>query len=163
MGTRGRCALPGCNKPVSPSSPGRHGSHLTCGDLHHQLLMAGRFNPFSPNPNLHILDRNAAGFCALRSCHRPPCPGHPWCSRSHYMEWLFDFTSGLQPDQFCKLDGCTRHVFVEEEFTKREFCGKTHRDQYVTLSALRARLQLSSPSPTESLISSSGSAEGNFS
>ncbi|KAH7365727.1 hypothetical protein KP509_18G042800 [Ceratopteris richardii] len=153
MTTRPPCALPGCSKPVHASSDCGNRLPLTCGNLHHQLLMAMRFNRGSPNPFSPIVERNKAGYCALSSCHEPPYPDHSWCSYSHYECWLFDFTASLQADQFCKFDGCTRHVFVEENFTRSKFCGREHRQRYVMLSAMEHRSQL----PPENLMPSSSS------
>ncbi|KAI5068393.1 hypothetical protein GOP47_0016738 [Adiantum capillus-veneris] len=138
------CALPGCRKPRFPSL-GRATPHLTCGNLHHQLLMAERFDPSLPPPHQQILGRNAAGLCALPSCCDPPYPSHAWCSRSHYLAWLSDFTSGLYPDQICKLPGCTRHVFVNENCTPSHYCGWRHCQEHVMLIALQRQRQQRPP------------------
>ncbi|KAH7365725.1 hypothetical protein KP509_18G042700 [Ceratopteris richardii] len=161
MTTCRTCALPGCGKSVNPASDRGNRLRLTCGNLHHQLLMAMRFNRDFLNPYLCIVERNEAGYCALPSCHEPPYPGHSWCRCSHYEDWLFGFTASLQTDQFCKFDGCTRHVFVEDSLRRSEFCGWDHRQRYTMLFAMRHRLQL----PPENLlpISSPGtSVEVNY-
>ncbi|KAI5068392.1 hypothetical protein GOP47_0016737 [Adiantum capillus-veneris] len=148
------CALPGCSKPPFPSL-GRATRHSTCGNLHHQLLMAERFHSSLPHPHQQILDRNSAGLCALPSCCDPPYPSHAWCSRSHYLVWLSDFTSRLCPDQRCKLPGCTRHVFVDENSTPSQYCGWRHCQEHVMLVALQRQhqqppQQASLPSSAES-------------
>ncbi|KAI5068394.1 hypothetical protein GOP47_0016739 [Adiantum capillus-veneris] len=151
------CALPGCREPPFPS-PDRATPHLACGNLHHQLLMAGRFHPSLPHPHQQILDRNAAGLCALLSCCNPPHPdNHSWCSQSHYLVWLSDFTSQLQQDQICKLPGCTRHVFVDENSKPLEYCGWRHCQEHVMLVALER--QHKQPPRQDSLLSLPSSAE----
>ncbi|KAH7365729.1 hypothetical protein KP509_18G043000 [Ceratopteris richardii] len=142
MASINTCALAGCSKPVWASSPGREEPHLTCGNLHHQLLMAGRFNPNMANTYSKILERNAEGFCALSSCEDPPFPDHSWCSRTHYLQWLFDFTSSFHEDQLCKVHGCTRHVFVEEDSTRSEFCGWRHYQKYAMSTAMPEQSRL---------------------
>eukprot|EP00250_Pteridium_aquilinum_P009614 c18798_g1_i1 orf=918-1367(-) len=135
------CALPGCSKPcVEP--------HLACGEVHHLLLMAGRYNPSQPHPHQLILDRNASGLCALPSCSRSPWPGHPWCSRTHYLSWLSDFYVNLPPHQICKLPGCTRHVFVDDATDvarPSQFCGWRHHQMFVMLNAIDLRQQRQQP------------------
>ncbi|KAH7365728.1 hypothetical protein KP509_18G042900 [Ceratopteris richardii] len=143
MTTERACALPGCSKPAYPSSPSRDERHLACGNLHHQLLMAIRFNPSFSHYNTDILERNASGFCALAPCKSKPSPGHSWCSRSHYLDWLSNFTSNLEPEQNCKLAKCTRHVFVDENSTRSEFCGFRHQQKYIMSVAMRNRVQIS--------------------
>ncbi|MCO5551939.1 hypothetical protein L7F22_005446 [Adiantum nelumboides] len=154
------CALPGCSKPPFPS-PGRATPHLTCGNLHHQLLMAARFHPNLPHPHQEILDRNAAGLCALPTCCDPPDPGHSWCSRRHFLVWLSKFALLLNPDQICKRPGCTRHVFVDENFSHSQFCGWRHCQEHVMLVAQQRCLQQlpqqeRSPSPLSSAESNCG-------
>ncbi|MCO5547399.1 hypothetical protein L7F22_000847 [Adiantum nelumboides] len=160
MTTGETCALPGCSKPPFPS-PSRATTHLTCGNLHHQLLMAARFHQNLAHPHQEILDRNAAGHCALPTCCDPPDPGHSWCSQRHFLTWLSKFTSLLHPDQICKRPGCTRHVFVDEKFSRSQFCGWRHCQEHVMLVALQNRPQQlpqqeRSPSPLSSAESKCG-------
>lgn len=151
--TRQTCSLPGCTKPIAASVSHSGAQHLTCGELHHGLLMAARFNPDLPPSPLALLDRNKEGFCALLPCSRPPWPGHQWCSRSHYLVWLADFYRGFRSGQICKLPGCTRHVYVDEPrddgspSLAHQFCGWRHCQKFTMLAALEQQQQQKPLSP----------------
>lgn len=147
------CSLPGCSNPIARSRSSSGASHLTCGEFHHLLLMAARFNPALPPAHEALLDRNGRGLCGLLSCSRSLWPGHSFCSRVHYLIWLADFCRGLSQDQICLLPNCPRHVYVDEPRDDaspphaHQFCGWRHCQKFTMLNALQAHKQQQQQTP----------------
>ncbi|KAH7279762.1 hypothetical protein KP509_37G035300 [Ceratopteris richardii] len=116
--------------------------------------MAGRFNPDLKSAQLQIRDKNAFGQCGLISCSQRPSADESFCSRSHCLEWMCHFASTLQPEQFCRMDGCPRHVIIEENLTRRQFCGWRHSQKYMLRAAMLHCMQLPIEKQTPAILSS---------